>query len=550
MITHLAIKNYALIDDIKVDFDSGLTIITGETGAGKSILLGALSLLLGKRADMSSVKDPAKKCVIEGEFRVSDYDFEGFFSENDLDYDPNTIVRREILPGGKSRAFVNDTPVTLAQLQSLAIRLVDIHSQHETLVLSSEAFQLEVLDAMAGNGAILQSYKKQYRDVKSKSQQLHALEEQKATANKEQDYNTFLYNELKEANLDGIDLEELEETYETLNNTELIQESLASAIGLLSDEPMGAIETAKQARAALSKIKGFTSELDEHWERINSSIIEIEDLLESLHSSLDKVEADPGQLAEINEKLQVLYKLQQKHTTEDISDLIEIRDSLEAKIDETANLDDAIASLQDELDKSRERAVDWAKKLHEKRLEAIPHLKEKLEEILAELGLQNARFKFEIEWTEEFRELGMDKLELLFTANKGHSFGPLKKVASGGEKSRIMLAVKAVLVKYKQLPTIIFDEIDTGVSGEIANKMAVIMSNMSKSMQLISITHLPQIAAKGDRHIKVFKEDEDEVTFTRLKELNLDDRIVEIAKMIGGKNITEAALANARELLN
>jgi DNA repair protein RecN (Recombination protein N) len=550
MITHLAIKNYALIDDIKVDFDSGLTIITGETGAGKSILLGALSLLLGKRADMSSVKDPAKKCVIEGEFRISDYDFEGFFSENDLDYDPNTIVRREILPGGKSRAFVNDTPVTLAQLQSLAIRLVDIHSQHETLVLSSEAFQLEVLDAMAGNGAILQTYKKQYQEVKSISKQLRALEEQKATANKEQDYNTFLYNELKEANLDGIDLEELEETYETLNNTELIQESLASAIGLLSDEPMGAIETAKQARAALSKIKGFTSELDEHWERINSSIIEIEDLLESLHSSLDKVEADPGHLAEINEKLQVLYKLQQKHTTEDISDLIEIRDSLEAKIAETANLDDAIASLQDELDKTREKAVGWAKKLHEKRLEAIPHLKEKLEEILSELGLQNARFKFEIEWTAEFRELGMDKLELLFTANKGHSFGPLKRVASGGEKSRIMLAVKAVLVKYKQLPTIIFDEIDTGVSGEIANKMAVIMGNMSKSMQLISITHLPQIAAKGDRHIKVFKEDEDEVTFTRLKELNLDDRIVEIAKMIGGKNITEAALANARELLN
>ena len=550
MITHLAIKNYALIDDIKVDFDSGLTIITGETGAGKSILLGALSLLLGKRADMSSVKDPTKKCVIEGEFRISEYDFEGFFSENDLDYDPNTIVRREILPGGKSRAFVNDTPVTLAQLQSLALRLVDIHSQQETLVLSSEAFQLEVLDALAGNGALLESYKNHFNEFKRIKKRLHELEEQRATANKEIDYNTFLYTELIEANLDGTDLSELEETFETLNNTELIQESLALAIGLLGDEPIGTIETAKQARAALSKIKGFTSELDEHWERINSSLIEIEDLLESLHSSLERVEADPQQLAAVNEKLQLIYRLQQKHTAEDIAELIEIRDSLETKITETANLDETIASLQDELGRTREKAEDWAKKLHKKRLEAAPRLKEKLEEILVDLGLQNASFKFQMEWTNEFRELGMDSLELLFTANRGHSYGLLKKVASGGEKSRIMLAVKAVLAKYRQLPTIIFDEIDTGVSGEIANKMAAIMGDMSKSMQLISITHLPQIAAKGDRHIKVFKEDKEEVTVTRLKELNTDDRIVEIAKMIGGKDITEAALANARELLN
>ncbi len=550
MITHLAIRNYALIEDIRVDFDSGLTIITGETGAGKSILLGALSLLLGKRADMSSVKDPSSKCIIEGEFSIADYGFREFFSENDLDYEPNTIIRREILPGGKSRAFVNDTPVNLAQLQSLALRLVDVHSQHETLVLSSEVFQLEVLDALAGNSPILESYKQFHKEFQRATAQLEVLESEKEAAIKELDYNEFLYRELVEAQLDGVDLRELEETYETLNNIEVIQESVATAIGYLSDEPMGSLETAKQARMVLGKVRGFSSELEEHWERINSNIIELEDLLESLHSSLEKVEADPERLGQVDEKLRLIHKLQQKHSAEGVEELIELRKELETKIVATEHLDEDIAKLKGEVEEARLKAIDWARKLHDKRKAAAPELKEKLENILAELGLPNARFSFELELGEQFRETGMDRLELLFTANKGHDFGPLKKVASGGELSRIMLAVKAVLAKYKRLPTIIFDEIDTGVSGEIANKMAVIMGGMSKGMQLISITHLPQIAAKGDRHIKVYKEDSEAVTVTRLVELGPDERIVEIAKMIGGKKVTEAALANARELLN
>lgn len=550
MITHLAISNYALIEDIRVDFDSGLTIITGETGAGKSILLGALSLLLGKRADMSSVKDPSSKCIIEGEFSIADYGFRDFFSENDLDYEPNTIIRREILPGGKSRAFVNDTPVNLVQLQSLALRLVDVHSQHETLVLSSEVFQLEVLDALAGNSPILESYKQFHKEFQRATARLEVLESEKEAAIKELDYNEFLYQELAEAQLDGVDLRELEETYETLNNIEEIQESVATAIGYLSDEPMGSLETGKQARMVLGKVRGFSSELDEHWERINSSIIELEDLLESLHSSLEKVEADPERLGQVDEKLRLIHKLQQKHSADGVEELIELRIELETKIVATEHLDEDIAKLKAEAEEARLKAIDWARKLHDKRKAAAPELKDKLESILAELGLPNARFIFELELGEHFRETGMDRLELLFTANKGHDFGPLKKVASGGELSRIMLAVKAVLAKYKRLPTIIFDEIDTGVSGEIANKMAVIMGGMSKGMQLISITHLPQIAAKGDRHIKVYKEDSEAVTVTRLVELSPDERIVEIAKMIGGKKVTEAALANARELLN
>lgn len=550
MITSLAIKNYALIDDIRVDFDSGLTIITGETGAGKSILLGALALLLGKRADLSSVKDASKKCVIEADFAIAGYDFEALFSENDLDYDPITIVRREILPSGKSRAFVNDTPVTLAQLQALGVHLVDIHSQHETLALSSESFQLEVIDSLAGNGPLLENYKKMFSRFNELSVTLSELKEEKETAVKELDYNTFLYNELKEAALDGLDLSGLEETYETLNNTEAIQESLGVVIRLFSEEPSGTLETAKEARITLSGIKEFSAEFSEYWERLNSCIIELEDLLEGIHESASGMEANPERLFEINGKLQIIYKLQQKHTAADVAELLYIQKDLESKIDATVELDDRIEEFERALDEAKERAMSAALKLHNERNVAIPALKEKLETILKELGLPNAQFKFELTKTETFRKHGINTLDLLFTANKGLAFGPLKKVASGGELSRIMLAVKAVLAKYKHLPTIIFDEIDTGLSGEIANKMASIMGAMSKSMQLFSITHLPQIAAKGDQHIKVYKEDIDNVTVTRLKLLENDDRIVEIAKMIGGNTITEAAIANAKELLN
>lgn len=550
MITTLAIKNYALIEDIRVELREGLTIITGETGAGKSILLGALALLLGKRADLSSVKDAAKKCIVEGHFSVENYGLEVVFEENDLDYDKHTIIRREILPSGKSRAFVNDTPVTLGQLQALAPYLIDIHSQHETLEVVSENFQMEVIDALAGNDVLLKTYQSQFVSYKNSSEELSALKRQKEDASKELDYNTFLYNELQEANLNKLNQNELEETYETLNNAEAIQEALVSVNQLLDQEQIGTLASAKEARGLLGKIKGFSSTFESFWERLNSVILELEDISSEVANTSENIEADPEMLFQINEKLQTLYKLQQKHSVSTVSELVEIENDLEDKVNTTLGLDGEIENLENQIAILRSNALKTSETLHIKREKAIPILKMKLEETLLPLGLPNAQFKFDLSTSENFKTNGTDSLQLLFTANKGLAFGPLKKVASGGEMSRIMLAIKAVLATYKKLPTIVFDEIDTGVSGEIANKMAVIMHNMGNKMQLLSITHLPQIAAKGDQHLKIYKEDSEEVTTTHLRVLNDDERIIEIAQMLGGKKVTEAALANAKELLN
>ncbi len=550
MITNLAIKNYALIEDIRVDFNEGLTIITGETGAGKSILLGALALLLGKRADLNSVKDSSKKCVIEGCFSIKNYGLKYVFEENDLDFEPHTIIRREILPGGKSRAFVNDTPVALTQLQALAPHLIDIHSQHETLEVVSENFQMEVIDALAGNDSLLKSYQAQFADFRAISEKLSAIKFQKENALKELDYNTFLFSELQQADLKKLNQQDLEETFETLNNAEAIQEALSNVNKYLDEDQIGSLQTAKEARIVLGRIKEFSKTFEDYWQRLNSAIIELEDISNEVGATAEKIEADPEMLFQVNEKLQTLYKLQQKHSVSTVSELIEIENELEEKVNTTLGLDDQIEKLEKEKKELQETTLKTSAELHSKRFEAIPILKRKLEETLFPLGLPNAQFQFELSASENFKNNGTDTLQLLFTANKGLAFGPLKKVASGGEMSRIMLAVKAVLAEYKKLPTIVFDEIDTGVSGEIANKMAGILHQMSKSIQLLSITHLPQIAAKGDHHIKIYKEDSNDLTTTHLKVLDEEERIVEIAEMLGGKNVSEAAIANAKELLN
>jgi len=550
VITNLTIKNYALIEDVRLELKNGLTIITGETGAGKSILLGALSLLLGKRADLSSVKNPDKKCIIEGTFLVSNYNLKKLFEENDLDYEDTTIIRREILPGGKSRAFVNDSPVNLNQLQELSPYLVDIHSQHETMALSSEDFQLDILDALADNSQLLKHYVENLSEYKKISDSLYKAEAQKTAASKELDYNTFLFNELEEVNLEKIDVVSLEEAYETLNNSEYIQEGFSKVLSLFSEEQIGILETTKEARTVLAKMKGFSSQYEEFWSRLQSVILEMEDLSEEIETAFSKVEADPEQLLKVQETLQVVFKLQQKHNVSSVEELIVIKNDLAEKIDVTLNLDGKIKDLQKRKETINKELQKEAEIISSKRKEVIPKLKEKLEGYLNELGLPNARFEFQVIKNKDFKKSGIDTLELLFTANKGLAFGPLKKNASGGELSRIMLAVKAVLAQYKKLSTQIFDEIDTGVSGEIARKMANIMAEISKELQVISITHLPQIAAKGDQHIKVYKEDLDEVTVTSLKSLQGDERIVEIAQMIGGKNVTDTTLANAKELLN
>ncbi len=550
MIKTLTIKNFALIDDICVDFNSGLTIITGETGAGKSILLGALALVLGKRADLGNIKDTSKKCVIEADFSIKDYNLQAVFDKNNLDFDVHTIIRRELHPNGKSRAFVNDTPVTLAQLQVLAPHLVDIHDQQDTIALFSETFQIEIVDVLAGNSELLHTYSKLLNDFVAISETITHLNYKKETASKEIDYNTFLLNELEQGDLKNINQNELEDSFETLNNIEAIQETLSNLFHLFSEEQTGILETTKEARNALGKIRNFTSEYEEFWKRIDSSIIELEDIFEGLQHSSLTLEVNPEKLHEVNEKLQTLYKLQQKHSVATVNELLEIQLSLESKIHSTVNLEKQIKTFETEQLSLKRKASKTAKRLHDKRLEVMPSLKEELEVFLKELGLPNAQFKFEMTTSEKFRKNGTDILQLLFTANKGLEFAPIKKVASGGELSRIMLAIKAVLAKYKKLPSLIFDEIDTGVSGEIAYKMAEILNIMSKNMQMLCITHLPQIAAKGENHIKVYKEDINDITVTRLRTLNETERVEEIAEMLGGKQRTETAIIHAKELLN
>jgi DNA repair protein RecN (Recombination protein N) len=550
MILSLSIKNYALIEDIQVPLTKGLTIITGETGAGKSILLGALGLLLGKRADLGSVKDATQKCIIEGEFSLKGYGLQTLFKDHDLDYDVHTIIRREILPSGKSRAFVNDTPVGLSQLQALGGYLVDIHSQQETNSFATEVFQLEVLDALAGNAPILQGYQNALLEFTSISKQLEKQLSQKEAALKELDYQTFLQQELMEASLHTIDQQALETNYNTLNNAEEIQGSFAEIEQLFSQENTGIIDSVKQARSLLNNISKYAPSYQELYDRLHSVTLELEDVISSIENTSEDLQVDPTELFRINEVLQTLYRLQHKHSVSSVKELAAIESNLSSKIYNSQHLDTTIETLEKEKQKLTQALLKLAKDLHDNRVEALPMLEQKLETYLSLLGLPNAKFKVEFTTSPTFKKSGTDNLALYFTANKGGNFGLLKKVASGGEMSRIMLSVKALLSQYKKLPTIVFDEIDTGVSGEIALKMAYIMGEMSTHMQILSITHLPQIAAKGEQHIKVYKEDRQNTTVTHLKQLSQEERIVEIAQMIGGKNITDTTLANAKELLN
>ncbi len=550
MLSKLSIKNFALIDDICVEFTSGLTSITGETGAGKSIILGALSLVLGKRADLNSIRNNTLKCIIEAEFILDKTQFLIVFNEFELDFDVHTIIRRELLPSGKSRAFVNDTPVTLSQLQLLSNYLLDIHSQHETLSLFSETYQLEILDILAGNLVLLKSYSEKLLNYKEVSETILALVYKKESASKELDYNTFLYDELVEANLKNVQQNELEETFSKLNNTETIQETLTAINSLLNEEQYGALNTLKETRCLLVKLNTVSLDFQNLYERLNSFIIEMDDISEEMINLSSSIEADPSLLNEINEKLKTIYKLQQKHNVATVSELVEIQKILEEKIEITNNLDGEIDKLEIYKGKLKNKVKDLANKIHKKRIMVIPTLKNKLTIILNELGMPNAAFKFELTSTTIFKKNGTDSLLLLFTANKGHNFGPLNKVASGGELSRIMLSIKAVIAQYKKLPTAIFDEIDSGISGEIAYKMAEILKEMSLTMQMFAITHLPQLAAVGNQHIKIFKEDVNQITETRLKTLTKEERVSEIAEMIGGKNKSISAINQAKELLN
>ncbi|WP_311322739.1 DNA repair protein RecN [Capnocytophaga leadbetteri] len=549
MLTALSIKNYALIDDLKVDFPEGFIIITGETGSGKSIMLDALSLILGKRADMSALRNKEEKCIIEAEFSLQNYEFQPLFQELDIDYDPQTIIRREILPSGKSRAFVNDVPATLEVLSRLGQVLVDIHSQHQTLALSDTSFQFAIIDAMANNKPLLTEYVQLHQLLKKEQRKLEELIEFQKNAKKEYDYNLHQLKELKSATLEEGILEELEESYEEASNIEDIKENVSESLYLLNDENIGILNNLRELKRSFSSLTEYKQLYRDLYERIKSAFLELEDLASEISDIDESIEADPDNLEQISKRLNKIYSLQKKHSVATVEELITIQQELEEAVSKTESVDIDLTKQKKIVEEQHTATLKKANQLHKVREKVIPALDKKLTNFMHELGMPNGRFSITLTATDTFFANGNDELSFLFSANKGGDFGQLKKVASGGELSRIMLAVKAIMAEHTALPTIMFDEIDTGVSGEISQKMGDIMKQMSQNRQVFAITHLPQIAAKGAYHFKVFKEDSKGKTTTHLKLLTEEERIVELSEMLEGKNSGASARNHAIELL-
>jgi DNA repair protein RecN (Recombination protein N) len=550
MITSLSIKNYALIEKLSIDFSKGFSTITGETGAGKSIILGALGLVLGKRADLTSLKNKEEKCIIEAHFEISKYNLLSFFEANDLDYENDTIIRREILPSGKSRAFINDSPVNLQELQELSLFLIDIHSQQQTQELSDENVQFEIIDAIANNKETILEYQSLLKSYKSDKSKLNSLLKRQSESKKEQEYNTFLLDELVAAQLKSGEQESLEADFEKLNNVEIIKESIDRSLAIANEEQIGVMHNLNEIKVSLQKIASFSNEYQSLLDRITSVTIEFDDISDEMNRCSEKLINDPEQLDLISQKLQVIFNLQKKHQVSSVDELLEIQANLENSVLELGNMEEEIAALIVSIEQKTIELDAFSTTIHNNRLDSIPVLSQKLITILETLGMPNVRFNIDIETTETYFQNGKDELQFLFSANKGTDFGLLKKVASGGEMSRIMLAVKAILAQYSKLPTLIFDEIDTGVSGEIAIRMGEIMKEMSQEMQIFAITHLPQIAAKGNAHFKVFKSTVGEDTLSELKLLNGEERVVEIAQMLSGTVVSDSALNHAKALLN
>ncbi|HEY9169503.1 MAG TPA: DNA repair protein RecN [Lutibacter sp.] len=550
MLTNLSIKNYALIDSLSVNFRDSLSTITGETGAGKSILLGALGLVLGKRADTSTLKDTTKKCIIEARFLISNYQLEVFFEENDIDFENETIIRREISPSGKSRAFVNDTPTTLQVLQDLSEKLIDVHSQHQTHQLSDVDFQFQIIDALAGNAPKIESYKRGLKLFTQLTKELNELSKNKEAAAQNFEYNLHLYEELKIAKLKSDEQEVIEQSLDKLNNIEDIKLNLSEAQAFAFNEEIGLQTLLNSFLASIHRISSFSNEYEALYQRILSVKIEFDDIAGEIENFNENVDFDPLELQKLNDRLQLIYNLQKKHAVTCIDELLQKQEELSVKVDSVENSSAAIIEKEKEINSVAEKIDKLAKSIFQEREKAIPILVEKLEDSLGNLGMENTRFNFNIRHTKQYFQNGKDELQLFISANKGANFGELKKIASGGELSRIMLSVKAILSEYLKLPTIIFDEIDTGVSGDVSQKMAEIMQQMSVNMQVITITHLPQIAAKGKQHYKVYKQDIENNIVTKLKELNKDERIDEIAEMLGGKEISSTAIEHAKQLLN
>ena len=552
MLKRLAISNYALIDNLDISFSNTLNILTGETGAGKSIILGALSLILGQRAEGKYFFNQQKKCVIEGTFLVKSFHLNDFFKENDLDYEQETVLRREISSDGKSRAFINDTPVNLTTLKKLGEQLIDIHSQHATLEINNEDFQLLVIDTIADNRAILENYNSTYKGYRQAQTKLKELISQSEQSKSDLDYFQFQFDELEKANLSEDEQAQLEQEQDALTHAEEIKRSLILAIGILNEQDSAVITKLKEAATNLGNAERYNPEIKDLHERLNSSLIEVKDILSEIERIEQHSSVDESRLEEVNQRLDLLYTLQKKHRVSSNLELITLRNQLTDKLNSILFADEDIEKLRQELDDIYLKLLGFSEQVHQSRMASIPHVEQTVKATLHEVGMPNAVLQISNERLPEgkFELNGTDQIKFLFTANKGQVPLPMSKVASGGELSRLMLSIKSLIAVHTALPTIIFDEIDTGISGEVALKVGSIMEKLSENMQVIAITHLPQIAARGNAHYTVYKDEHSDTTHTNIRQISSDERVMELAKMLSGNNPGESAILNARELLN
>ena len=550
MLKNLSIKNYLLIDDLSVSFNNGFTVITGETGAGKSILVGGISLILGKRADLSVNRDKSKKCIIEGVFDIGSFDLKSIFDENELDYETETILRREISSSGKSRAFINDSPVNLSQLSHIGSKIIDIHSQHQNIEVLNSEFQFELLDLISNNKDNILKYKNLYEDFRVKSKALNELIDKKQNLIQTIDYNKFILDEIDNANILDEDLDELENMQNSLSNFEETSSELNKSSQIISDDEVGIITSLLKLKNSIDKVSNNSQKFNLISQRISSIKIDLEDISLEIDNFLDSLEQNPEKLNKIINKIDIINNLFRKHSLNSIKELSIFRDNLALKVNTTKNIDNEIQLLQTVCEDLNLKLNNIAIQIHEKRKSVINDLTCEIENVLNELGMVNSKFKISLFKTENFYSNGMDTIDFEFLANKGYEFKKIKDAASGGEMSRIMLSIKSIMAKYKKLPSIIFDEIDTGVSGEISKKMGTIMKELGSRIQTFSITHLPQIAAMGESHFLIYKNDIDGYTKTMISRLNDSERIVEIAKMLEGNNASESAYTHAKQLLN
>lgn len=549
MLVHLHIQNYALIESLEVKLSKGFVVLTGETGAGKSIILGALGLLLGERANLNSIRDTEKKCIVEGIFNISDYHLESFFKEEEIEYEPReTIIRRELLPSGKSRAFINDTPVNLMTLKGLTSQLIDIHSQHQNTLVEQEAFQYKMVDSIAMNTGLLIEYRGELQKYNKLRKEREKLLDEQIQQNKDLDYWQFQYEELSAIKLKVGEQEALEIESKSLGRIEEIQLALGNADALLSGGG-DILEKLRQLTTDIQKVAEYHKISEELGERLKSVYIEMKDIAVEVSDVLDTLEDDPERTLYVSERLDVIYRLQQKHGKETVAELLELQEELQKRLESVTHFESRLKELEQDLQKAKQNTLEKANKLTESRRKVLPKIERYIEEGLADLEMPNAKIEVKLTDSEEFRHFGKDILEITFSANKNMSLARISEVASGGELSRLMLTIKQMIAMSEVLPTLIFDEIDTGVSGKVADRMGKVMKAMSKNMQIISISHLPQIAAKATQHLEVYKEDTAITTVTRIKEMVGENRIGAIAKMLSGSSVSEQAIANAKALL-